>query len=61
MLFRSELFQKPGLTQPSVFPDVSIVKGIPNEILMHDKNMMELIGQPSYNQPFEVPDLGFEQ
>ena len=56
-----ELFQKPGLTQPSVFPDVSIVKGIPNEILMHDKNLMELIGQPSYNQPFEVPDLGFEQ
>jgi predicted exporter len=56
-----ELFQKPGLTQANVFPEVSIVQGIPNDILMHDKNLMSLIGQPDYNQPFEADDLGFEQ
>lgn len=56
-----ELYQKPGFTQPNVFPEVSIVQGIPNDILMHDKNLMGLIQQPSYDQSFEVPDLGFEQ
>ena len=56
-----ELYQKPGLTQGNVFPEVSIVQGIPNDILMHDKNLMSLIAQPDYNQPFEVPYLGFEQ
>ena len=56
-----ELFVKPGLQQANVFPDVSIVQGIPNDILMHEKNLMGLISQPSYNQPFEVDDLGFEQ
>jgi hypothetical protein len=56
-----ELFVKPGITQPSVFPEVSIVQGIPNDILMHDKNLMGLIQQPSYDQPFDAPDLGFEQ
>ena len=56
-----ELFVKPGLKQENVFPDLNIVKGIPNDILMHDKNLMGLIIQPSYNQTFEVPDLGFEQ
>jgi hypothetical protein len=56
-----ELFVKPGITQPSVFPEVSIVQGIPNNILMHDKNLMDLLQQPSFNQPFDAPDLGFEQ
>jgi hypothetical protein len=23
--------------------------------------MMDLLQQPSYNQPFDAPDLGFEQ
>jgi hypothetical protein len=40
---------------------VSIVQGIPNNILMHDKNLMDLLQQPSFNQPFDEPDLGFEQ
>ena len=56
-----ELFQKPGLTQPNVFPEMSVVKGIPNEILMHDQNLMGLMFQPTINQEFNVPDLGFEQ
>ena len=56
-----ELFQKPGLTQPNVFPDLNIVKGIPNDILMHDKNLMSLIQQPGFNQPEYNQDLGFEQ
>jgi hypothetical protein len=56
-----ELFQKPGIQQPNVFPDISIVKGIPNEILTQDLIMMDLLQQPSFNQPFNAPDLGFEQ
>ena len=57
-----ELFQKPAFTQPNVFPDLNIVKGIPNEILMHDQNLMGLMFQPTIRQPnFEIPDLGFEQ
>ena len=56
-----ELFQKPGIQQANVFPDISIVKGIPNEILTQDLIMMDLLQQPSYNQPFDAPDLGFEQ
>jgi hypothetical protein len=56
-----ELFQKPGIQQPNVFPDLSIVKGIPNEILAQDLIMMDLLQQPSFNQPFDAPDLGFEQ
>jgi hypothetical protein len=56
-----ELFVKPGLQQGNVFPDVSIVQGIPNNILTQDLIMMDLLQQPSYNQPFDAPDLGFEQ
>ena len=56
-----ELFVKPGLQQPSVFPEVSIVQGIPNNILTQDLIMMDLLQQPSYNQFFDAPDLGFEQ
>jgi hypothetical protein len=40
---------------------VSIVQGIPNEILMHDQNLMSLISQPTINQPAYNQDLGFEQ
>jgi hypothetical protein len=56
-----ELFLKPGIQQPSVFPDVSIVKGIPNEILMQDSIMMDLLQQTGFNQPAYNQDLGFEQ
>jgi hypothetical protein len=56
-----ELFVKPGIQQPNVFPDVSIVKGIPNEILMQDSIMMNLLQQTGFNQPAYNQDLGFEQ
>jgi hypothetical protein len=56
-----ELFVKPGLQQANVFPEVNIVQGIPNNILTQDLIMMDLLQQPSYNQPFDAPDLGFEQ
>lgn len=57
-----ELYQKPGLTQGNVFPEVSIVQGIPNDILMYQQQYMNLLLQPTLLQPhFEVPDLGFEQ
>jgi hypothetical protein len=55
------LFQKPGLQQPNVFPDVSIVGGIPNAILTQDLIMMDLLQQPGFNQPAYNQDLGFEQ
>jgi hypothetical protein len=56
-----ELFVKPGLQQANVFPDVSIVKGIPNELLMQDSIMMNLLQQTGFNQPAYNQDLGFEQ
>jgi hypothetical protein len=56
-----ELFVKPGLQQANVFSDVSIVKGIPNEILMQDSIMMNLLQQTGFNQPAYNQDLGFEQ
>ncbi len=52
---------KPGLQQGNVFPEVSIVQGIPNDILMHDQNLMGLMFQPTINQPAYNQDLGFEQ
>ena len=56
-----ELFVKPGLQQPNVFPEVSIVQGIPNNILMQDSIMMDLLQQTGFNQPAYNQDLGFEQ
>jgi hypothetical protein len=56
-----ELFLKPGLVQPNVFSEPQLVSGIPNNILTQDLIMMDLLQQPSYNQPFDAPDLGFEQ
>jgi hypothetical protein len=56
-----ELFVKPGLQQANVFPEVNIVQGIPNNILMQDTIMMDLLKQPGFNQPAYNQDLGFEQ
>jgi hypothetical protein len=56
-----ELFVKPGLQQANVFPDVNIVQGIPNNILMQDSIMMDLLQQKGFNQPLYNQDLGFEQ
>jgi hypothetical protein len=56
-----ELFQKPGIQQPNMFSEPQLVSGIPNAILTQDLIMMDLLQQPSYNQPFDAPDLGFEQ
>jgi hypothetical protein len=56
-----ELFQKPGIQQGNVFPDVSIVQGIPNAILMQDAIMLDLLQQTGFNQPAYNQDLGFEQ
>jgi hypothetical protein len=56
-----DLFVKPGLQQTNVFPEVNIVQGIPNNILMQDTIMMDLLKQPGFNQPAYNQDLGFEQ
>ena len=39
-----ELFQKPGLTQPNVFPDLNIVKGIPNDVLFSNQLVLDIYG-----------------
>ena len=39
-----ELFQKPGITQPNVFPDLSIVKGIPNDVLFSNQLVLDIYG-----------------
>lgn len=56
-----ELFVKPGLQQANVFPEVSIVQGIQNNILTQDLIMMDLLQQTGFNQPAYNQDLGFEQ
>jgi hypothetical protein len=56
-----ELFVKPGLQQPNVFPDVQIVQGLPNNILIQDSIMMDLLQQKEFKQPDYNQDLGFEQ
>ena len=55
-----ELFVKPGLTQPSLFVEPSLVQGLPNEFLMQD-SVMGLMFQPTIKQYLEPQDLGFEQ
>jgi hypothetical protein len=39
-----ELFQKPGLQQPNVFPDLSIIKGIPNDVLFSNQFLLDIYG-----------------
>ena len=56
-----ELFVKPGLQQPNVFSEPQLVGGIPNNILMQDSIMMDLLQQKGFNQPAYNQDLGFEQ
>jgi hypothetical protein len=56
-----ELFVKPGLQQPNVFFEPQLVSGIPNNILMQDSIMMDLLQQKGFNQPAYNQDLGFEQ
>jgi hypothetical protein len=56
-----ELIVKPSITQPSVFAEPSLVQGLPLEVLLQDKTMMELLFQPSFNQNMYQNDLGFEQ
>jgi len=55
-----ELFVKPGLTQPSLFPNLTLSQPIPVEMLIQD-NVMALMFQPTINQYLEPQDLGFEQ
>lgn len=56
-----ELVVKPGLTQPSMFSEPSLVQGLPLEVLLQDKTMMELLFQPSFDQQMYQDNLGFEQ
>ncbi len=55
-----ELFVKPGLTQPSLFPSLALTQQMPIEMVMQD-SVMGLMFQPTINQYLEPQDLGFEQ
>ena len=55
-----ELFVKPGLTQPSLFPSLALIQQMPIEMVMQD-SVMGLMFQPTINQYLEPQDLGFEQ
>jgi hypothetical protein len=45
-----ELFVKPGLTQPNVFPEVSINQSVPAAVRHHHDFLMELLNQPLSDQ-----------
>ena len=45
-----ELFVKPGIQQPNVFPEVSINQSIPPAIRHHNDFLMELLNLPLKNQ-----------
>jgi len=45
-----ELFVKPGIVQPNVFPDVSINQSIPKEMRVNNDFLMELLNLPLKNQ-----------
>jgi hypothetical protein len=44
-----ELFVKPGLQQPNVFPEVQIVQGLPNDIIFSGQLLVDVYG-------FSMPD-----
>ena len=44
-----ELFVKPGLQQPNVFPDVQIVQGLPNDLIFSGQLLVDVYG-------FSMPD-----
>jgi hypothetical protein len=45
-----ELFVKPGITQPNVFPEVSINQSVPAAVRHHHDFLMELLNQPLSDQ-----------
>lgn len=56
-----ELFVKPGLQQGNVFSEQQMVGGIPNNMLIQDSIMMDILQQREFKQPDYNQDLGFEQ
>jgi hypothetical protein len=44
-----ELFVKPGITQPNVFPEVQIVQGLPNDVIFSGQLLVDVYG-------FSMPD-----
>jgi hypothetical protein len=51
-----ELFIKPGIVQPNVFPEVPFGIPLPKEVLMHDTYLMDLLTSelPSQQQQLEA-------
>jgi hypothetical protein len=45
-----DLFVKPGLQQPSVFPDVQIVQGLPNDVLFSGQLLVDVYGHSMPDQ-----------
>ena len=55
-----ELFVKPGIQQPNVFPDVSINQSIPKEMRINNDFLMELLNQPLENQADKLKRMAGE-
>jgi len=45
-----ELFVKPGLQQPNVFPEVQIVQGLPNDVLFSGQLLVDVYGRSMPDQ-----------
>jgi hypothetical protein len=43
-----ELFVKPALQQPNVFPEVQIVQGLPNDVIFSGQLLVDVYG---YSMP----------
>jgi hypothetical protein len=56
-----ELFVKPGIPQPNIFPIENINQEFPKEMMIQDRTFMELLGSPSITQTPLKEELEFEQ
>jgi len=56
-----EIFVKPGIPQPNLFPVTNMSQEIPKEIQIQDSLLMELLGLPPITQTPLKEYLEFEQ
>jgi hypothetical protein len=57
-----ELFVKPGIVQPNIFPDVNISQELPNEYRRHQDFLLNLITTGDVGDYFDrAPNLGWER
>jgi hypothetical protein len=52
-----ELFVKPGIVQPNLFPEVTINQSIPREMRHNNDFLMELLNMPLKNQSDKLKQM----